>query len=235
LISETDAPLSTYFGKPEIDYRTLKLIVGLIAVTMGGVTRFFAACNITSISESYYLGGWAQSFFVGFLFAIASFLLAYNGLSQAELVLSKVAAFAGLAVALFPCSCTPKDEPCVHVISLKTVPGVHYVSAAIMFVILAYFCYVFYRRARGKGHKEAMRRAGVYVVCGLTIVASILTVLANEISHDALVNAVPRLIFWCELAGLVAFGISWLTASRVLPVLTSPKERFSPLRSVNPE
>ena len=30
-------------------------------------------------------------------------------------------------------------------------------------------------------------------------------------------------------AGLIAFGISWLTASRILPVITSKEERFSPL------
>jgi hypothetical protein len=35
--------------------------------------------------------------------------------------------------------------------------------------------------------------------------------------------------------GLVAFGISWLNASHVLPVVNRPSERFSPLADRNPD
>jgi vacuolar-type H+-ATPase subunit I/STV1 len=204
--------------KPEIDHRTLKLLVGLIALSLANLTSFFADSKITSISESYYEGGWAQSIFVGFLFAIAAFLLAYNGLSRTEMVLSKVAAVGALGVALFPCGCSGHAE---------TVPHVHFASAAIMFLILAYFCYVFYKRARGKGHTEANRRAFVYAASGLAIIASILALVLDTLSGDVLTAAIPRLVFYCERAGLVAFGISWLTASRILPVLTRSDERFS--------
>jgi len=204
--------------KPEIDHRTLKLLVGLIALNLANLTSFFADSKITSISESYYEGGWAQSIFVGFLFAIAAFLLAYNGLSRTEMVLSKVAAVGALGVALFPCGCSGHAE---------TVPHVHFASAAVMFLILAYFCYVFYKRARGKGHTEANRRAFVYTASGLAIIASILALVLDTLSGDVLTAAIPRLVFYCERAGLVAFGISWLTASRILPVLTRSDERFS--------
>ena len=139
-------------SKQEIDHRTLKLLVGLIALTLGNLTSFFAESKITSISASYHAGGWSQSIFVGFLFAIAAFLLAYNGLSRSEMLSSKLAAMAALGVALFPCGCDGHDEIIAHV---------HFASAAVMFIILAYFCYVFYRRARAKGHTEANRRAAV--------------------------------------------------------------------------
>ena len=204
--------------KPEIDHRTLKLLVGLIALSLANLTSFFADSKITSISESYYEGGWAQSIFVGFLFAIAAFLLAYNGLSRTEMVLSKVAAVGALGVALFPCGCSGNAE---------TVPHVHFASAAVMFLILAYFCYVFYKRARRKGHTEANRRAFVYAASGLAIIASILALVLDTLSGDVLTVAISRLVFYCERTGLVAFGISWLTASRILPVLTRSDERFS--------
>jgi len=32
-------------------------------------------------------------------------------------------------------------------------------------------------------------------------------------------------VLWSETVGLVSFGVSWLTASRVLPVITEPGER----------
>ena len=208
--------------KKEIDHRTLKLLVGLIALTLGNLTSFLADSKITSISASYYEGGWSQSILVGFLFAIAAFLLAYNGLSRSEMLLSKVAAVAALGVALFPCGCNGHDEIILHV---------HFGSAAVMFLILAYFCYVFYKRAHAKDHTEANRRAFVYAVCGLTIIVSILAMVFDTIAGGVLSSAIPRLVFYCERAGLVAFGIYWLTASRILPVLTRSDERFSPLSS----
>ena len=206
--------------KQEVDHRTLKLLVGVIALTLGNLTSFFANSQITSISASYYEGDWARSILVGFLFAIAAFLLAYNGLSRSEMLLSKVAALSALGVALFPCGCNGHDEIIRHV---------HFGSAAVMFLILAYFCYVFYRRARAKNHTEANRRAFVYATCGLVIVASILAMVFDTMASGVLSSAIPRLVFYCERAGLVAFGISWLTASRILPVLSRSDERFSPL------
>jgi hypothetical protein len=100
-----------------------------------------------------------------------------------------------------------------------------------MFLILAYFCYVFYKRAREKGHTEANRRAVVYAVSGFAIVASILAMVIDTVSRDALSAVTHRFVFYCERTALVAFGISWLTASLTVPVLTSSHERFSVLGS----
>ncbi|MEO7391902.1 MAG: hypothetical protein ABIU58_06985 [Ramlibacter sp.] len=47
-------------------------------------------------------------------------------------------------------------------------------------------------------------------------------------------KAYPAYVYWFETPGLLAFGISWLTASRVVPGITGPEERFSPLRAENP-
>ncbi len=215
-----------YSKRQEIDHRTMKLTVGIIAISLASLTSLFANHIITSISESYYIGGWSQAIFIGFLFAIAAFLIAYNGTSRGEMLLSKVAALAGLGVALFPCKCGSHAE---------LVPYVHAVSAATMFLILAYFCYGFFSRARGKGHAQAQLRATVYAICGIAILISIATLAIDGIFGRFITAAIPRLTFYGEATGLVAFGISWLTASRVLPVLTRADERFSPLREENPE
>lgn len=206
--------------KEEIDHRTMKLLVGLMAFSLGSLTSFFADSKITSISASYYEGGWSQSILVGFLFAIAAFLLAYNGLSRSEMLMSKFAAAAALGVALFPCGCNGHAE---------IIPHFHFGSAAVMFLILTYFCFLFYQRARAKGHTEANRRAFIYVLCGIVIIASILMMVFDRTSGGVLSSRISRLVFYCESAALVAFGISWLTASRVFPILTKSDERFSPL------
>ncbi len=219
--------------REEIDHRTIKLVIGVIAITLGSVTSYFAHLDtggfITSISESYHVGRWAQSFFVGFLFAISAFLLAYNGLTFREMVMSKIASLAAIGVALFPCECGRGPE---------IVRNVHGACAAVMFIILAGFCYVFYRRARVKGYMQADVRAVIYVLCGVAIVLAMLAIAVDKISGGALSTAMTslglngaRLTFYGEHVGLVAFGISWLTASRVLPIITREDERFSPLGS----
>lgn len=210
----------------EIDHRTLKLIVGVIAISLASLTAAFADRSITSISASFHEGGWSQTVFIGFLFAIAAFLMAYNGLTKVEMVLSKVASLAALGVAMFPCKCDTHDE---------IIPNIHGISAAVMFLILAYFCYAFFRRAKVKGYPQAELRAAIYAICGLLIVASIGVLAFDGLTGNSISAQIERLTFYGEAIGLVAFGVSWLTASRVLPVLTRPSERFSPLKENNPE
>jgi len=202
----------------EIDHHTMKLIVGVIAISLATLTSFFAETPIQSISASYYEGGWSRNIFVGFLFAISAFLLAYNGKSTSEMVLSKTAAIAAMGVAMFPCKCG--DHP-------EIIPYVHGISAVVMFVILAIFCYIFFQRANGKGHFQAKLRAVIYAFCGIVIVTSILIIAIDNFTGGIISSKINRLIFFCEAAALIAFGIAWLSASRILPLITSGKERLS--------
>ena len=163
------------FSKPEraeINHHTIKLIIGVIAISLATLTSLFSETPIQSISASYHEDGWARNIFVGFLFAIFAFLLAYNGKSPAELPLSKVAAIAAIGVAMFPCKCGTYPE---------IIPYVHGISAAVMFVILAYFCAIFFLRASQKGHPQAKLRARIYAFCGVTIVASIFIIAIDHI------------------------------------------------------
>lgn len=202
----------------EIDEHTSKLIVGLIAIFLAKLTSFFSETPLQSISASYHEGGWSRDIFVGFLFAISAFLLAYNGRSTRQMVLSKVAAFAAMGVAMFPCKRGSHAE---------VIPYVHGISAAVMFLILVVFCYIFFQRARSKGHLQAMFRAYIYAICGITIVASILIIAIDNVSGGIISSRISRLTFYGETAGLIAFGIAWLSASRFLPLLTRKNERFS--------
>jgi predicted membrane-bound mannosyltransferase len=137
--------------REEIDHLTIKFVVGLIAVTLAPLTDFFAKSRITSISASYYEGGPSQTIFIGFLFAIAAFLVAYNGFSRTDMLMSKFAAAAALGVALFPCEC---DD------HIEAVPYVHYISAATMFLILVYSATRF---IEPPGAKDIKRPTGALV------------------------------------------------------------------------
>jgi hypothetical protein len=202
--------------QPEIDHRTTKLIVGVIALSLASLTSAFAREPIASISASYYESGWSSVIFIGFLFAIAAFLLAYNGYNRLQMVLSKIAAAAALGIALFPCGCGGHQE---------LIENVHGASAAVMFIILAVFCYVFFRRAMSKPGPQAKGRALIYAVCGLVIAISIALLAGDFLSGGAGTARIPRLTFYGEMAALLAFGVSWLAASHYLPVITSKAER----------
>ena len=96
-----------------------------------------------------------------------------------------------------------------------------------MFLILAGFCYIFFDRARKKTHVQAKIRAWVYAACGIVIITTIVVLGVDGIADELISKKIPRLTFYGENVGLVAFGIAWLIASRVLPVISSRDERFS--------
>jgi hypothetical protein len=212
----------TYPHRAEIDHRTMKLIVGLIALSLASLTSLFANTAITSISASYYEDGWSHVIFIGFLFAIAAFLFAYNGYTQLQMVLSKIAAIATLCIVLFPCGCDGVHH--------EIVPYVHFASAAVTFAILAFFCYVFFKRAIDKDSPQAKSRAVIYAACGAVIVLAILILAVDHLLPGQPISSrFTRLTYYGEKAALVAFGVSWLTASHWLPVITTKQERLSRL------
>ena len=213
-------------NKHEIDHRTMKLIVGVIALALANLTNYFSEAQLTSISEAYHKPGWPQAFFIGFLFAIASFLLAFNGRSIPEMVASKFAALAALGVALFPCKCKIYPE---------IIPQVHFAAAAVMFLILTYFCWLYFWRALRKPYRRAKARAAIYALCGVAMAASIAVLAFDNFTGERLSAKYPSLEFYGEAIGLWAFGISWLTASKAIPVLTNSREWFIPLVKVPAE
>jgi len=208
---------------PEINEHTMKLIVGLIAFLLAGLTNYFAEEPLQSISESYHAGGWSRDIFVGFLFAISAFLLSYNGkpplrnqeiltpidqllLSQSfQKLLSKFAAFSAIGVAMFPCECGGHIE---------IIPNVHGLSAFFLFMILSIFCFVFYKRAIFKNHWQAKTRAYIYAICGVVIIACILIIGIHNFVSDKESISNSRLTFWGEFFALCAFGTSWFIASQ---------------------
>jgi len=210
--------MTTIVQKPEIDYRTMKFIVGTIAITLAFITNYLAGGDLPSISESYHEGGWPRDIFVGSMFVLAAFLVAYNGRSKWEYWLSKTSAVAAIGIAMFPCDCEGHDQ---------IITGVHAGSAAVMFLMLAGFCVVFFRRAMAKETQQAKARAFIYAACFLVIVSVILVLAIDGLFDVEITRDITRLTFYAERAGLIAFGISWLTASHVLPLINNADERYS--------
>ena len=200
--------------RPEIDQYTIKFLIGAIAFSLPWIELALTGGSITSISASFWFdpGPWPRDVFVGSLFAISAFMVAYNGLSELEMWLAKVASLAALGIALFPCQCGD--------VAREIIPRVHLFSAAALFAVLACFCIIFFRRARAKGHRQANWRAVIYSVTGVGMLVSM-----SLFAYYYAVSRSEQLVLWGETLGLVSFGVAWLTASRVIPGITSRSER----------
>lgn len=216
MISQTEPRL--------FDYRLLRFLVGLIAFFMPLVVLILAHQELASISASYYTG--ARDAFVGMLFIVGTFLIAYNGKTQIQAIMSKLAAIAAIITAVFPTSkVSCADSVCSRV---------HYGAAAILFVILIYFCLVFYLSAKKKSDRKKTRRMNIYLFCGIVMLVSVAGMFAASIfmkcSHmDALC-----ITYWGEVVALEAFGVAWLVAGRwkALSFLSDPEDSFTFAKSL---
>jgi hypothetical protein len=157
------------------DYRTIRLIIGLIAFAFPWIVSFLAHEIPSSISWSYYTDG--RDLFVGFLFVIGAFLICYKGhptdldvnevesfwhwlnqfwkgainfrIAEKKLEENLVSSIGGIAAgltALCPTSyCIEKNCPS------NLASMIHDVGALILFSTTVYFCLVaFMDQAKSK-------------------------------------------------------------------------------------
>lgn len=198
------------------DYRALRLMIGIIALVLPVLVCLRSSTPLSSISASYYTE--SRDTFVGLLFFVAAFLFAYNGHTATEMWVSSVACLAAIVVATFPTAC----DNCAS----NTIGTIHYVGAATLFSILAYFC-LFAFRVNTKGQPgKKKRRDVVYRICGWLIVACLLVALVSKftVPEQTLVNLRVTLII--EWVALWAFGFAWLVAGKTFSWFADENERL---------
>lgn len=196
------------------DYKALRLLIGIIALSLPYVVILVSHDALTSISGSYYTH--ARDEFVGMLFVVGAFLVAYNGHTVLQGIASRVAALATFMIALFPTSC----DGCPGNLD----SAIHAGSAATLFSILAYFCLGPFRYNTRNQSGSRGRRDIVYVTCGWAMILSIAVVVAGKLFLPAETVSSLRLVYWAELVALNAFGIAWIVAGKVIPGLVEKEE-----------
>ncbi len=196
------------------NYRALRLLIRLIALALTFVVSLLSYSPLSSISASYHTE--AHDAFVGMLFVVSAFLWAYNGHSSKEAWASKVASLAAIFVAIFPTSCDLCET------DIKSI--IHYGAAVTLFAILAYFCFVPFRKnTKGKEGKKG-RRSKVYFICGCIMIGCMLSIGITEITmSDETIKALS-LTYWAEAIALVAFGFAWIVAGKYFSPFVDQKE-----------
>ncbi|WP_375687816.1 hypothetical protein [Pseudooceanicola sp. LIPI14-2-Ac024] len=215
-------------------YRVRQMLGGLgVALPFLMILTGLLAEGTLRPSMSDYYHALQRDIFVGCLFAIGTFLIAYRGHDRApgetlsDEVITNLAGFGAICIALFPSETQPGDP----VTLMQAYVGVgnavlgHYIAAQVFLYSLAWMCFVHF----GRTGNAARRR--VYRLCGLAIVAAGLVATGAAAARhfgppaaEAFVvdNAV---VFWCEAVGVWAFGIAWLVKGRAEMLLMRRRPR----------
>ncbi len=192
-------------------YLALRRAIGIIGVSLPFV---LALGNMilegqleikTSVSSYYYSG--MRDVFVGSLCAIGVFLMFYRGYGRIDNIAGNFACVFALAVAWFPVKPPHGAGPQEIMIG-----HIHVISAAGLFLILAFFSLKLFRkrdRAKASTRRKTYRNA-IYAICGATILVCIAFIAVLESMPGSPVKIFEP-VFWLESIAVVAFGISWLT------------------------
>jgi hypothetical protein len=143
----------------------------------------------------------------GIIFGIGMFLLCYDGYTRQDSIISKLAGFFGLCIALFPTSPSSEKGDVVSVI--------HYVTAGIFFALLAYTSVFLFTRTSGNPTPQKLKRNRIYRICGIVMAVAVTGIPLDGINpiYDKIGFLHPTLIL--ELLALTSFGISWLTKGEI--------------------
>ncbi|MBF9069785.1 DUF998 domain-containing protein [Streptacidiphilus fuscans] len=201
-------------GTTEQDATTVKRLrvgVGVIGISLPivlplGNSLLSAHLGLLdSLSGSYYTH--MRNVFVGGLWAIGVVLICYRH-SPREDRWSSIAGFFAIVVSL--CPTWPPSSLVPHPTTATDVVGtIHTVSAAIVFSALAFFCL---RLFRDDGEPDGERRKRLYLVCGVVILACIVTILATALLHWGGVAGLTP-VFAGESVSVFAFGLAWFVKS----------------------
>lgn len=195
-----------------ISHYTLRLMIGAMGFGLP-IALFFAkwiqqgdATIEISISD-YYDNGAAGDIFVGVLFVLGFFLFSYKGYDKWDDRIATLAGAFALIAALFP-----------DTTGIKWVSRVHLSSALLLFVcFITFSIYLFRKTESDPEHlpKPKKYRNRVYLICGIIMIAAILTIILGYIFFYKEMNP-NKVVFWCEGIALMAFGFSWIIKSEYL-------------------
>ena len=170
-----------------------------------------------SISEYYYTE--VGDLFVGLLFVIGIFLIAYKGFANIDNYLATLAGLAVIGVALFPTGCNALYDYCELLCAEmcnRSTPF-HFICAAIFLATLMIFCFlIFTQNDDGKWYRPN-GYFYTYVGSGLIMFFCLIFIFLYtkiwDLPDEHLLNQF-RLIWWLESLALWAFGISWIVKSK---------------------
>ena len=187
-------------GGELVSYRTLRRVVGVLAVSLPVVLAIWGWALghglLPSISDYYALR--TRDALVGVLFTVAWFLFTYHGYDRRDNTAGNLACLFALGVALLPNHGASELEGTLH-----------FVSAAALFLVLAYFALVLFTTTKGTPTPQKLIRNRIYRACGTAILVCIVAIGIAHLALDEPTRTSTAIVFWLESLALWAFGFSW--------------------------
>jgi len=212
-VSKNPAVLSYYMMRRAVGVIALLmpfgLALGAILFSLLGPTRALPHPILQrSISDYYYTS--MRNYYVGSLCAIAAFLACSRGYDLIDEIAGYLAGALTLGVALFP-PVNPRSP--IYTRFQVEIGFIHTGFAALMFLVLAYFCIFLFRRSSPEKPltRRKRHRNRIYGACGLIIIVCMIVLVTLTVKAVAEGHHPSPLLFWFESLALAAFGIAWLT------------------------
>jgi len=194
-----------------VSYLTLRRVVGVLGVLLPVILALgcmaLGACRGIQDSISAYYGTGMRNVLVGTLFVIGWFLFTYRGYERKDDIAGDAACVLALGVALFPATS-----------GSKVIVVLHFLSAAGLFLVLAYFSLVLFTKTKAdvRMSPEKKIRNRIYRICGWAMLACIAAIaLYMAFLQQTPVSAIKP-VFWLESLALWAFGWSWFVKGETL-------------------
>lgn len=207
-----------------ISYLTQRKLLGYLGVLLPFLVYFGSqldGCTAVQNSISAYYFTNVREIFVATLAALALFFVTYKGYNRLDNVLTNLAGFLALNIAIFP-SMRETTETIHYLftfVSPRITDLIHLCSASTFFMILAFISFfVFTKTGNSPMTSRKISRNRVYQVCGILIFISlvIMGVVENLPNEIKLYLHKYRPIFAFESLSLFAFGASWLVKGGVV-------------------
>src|SRR4030095_12059033 len=193
-----------------IPYYTLRMLIGAAGILLAILLVIGKLISQNSFKleysiSDYYDNSTAGDILVGVLFALAFFLVSYKGYAAIDSIAANFGCAFALGVALCP---TTSSNQFVHY--------AHFGFAFLLFSVFIFFSIYLFRKSSPHHTTQKMNRNKVYLICGIIMIACIVTIAAFEIFANAVVREKLRPVFCFESLALVSFGFSWITKAEVV-------------------
>ncbi|RKR84399.1 hypothetical protein BDD43_4634 [Mucilaginibacter gracilis] len=211
-------PDNTRENPEVISYRVIRRSIGFLGILLpfGLVAMaYLLGCRQLQPSISHYYYTMAGSLLVGVLCAVGLFLISYKGFSPLDDFATNFAGICAFGVAFLP---TENSDGSVCALfkypdsGLRS--GLHYGSASLLFLTLAFISFFLFTRSKGEKTKEKYTRNVIYRVCAVLMLLFIVMVPICSKWIDP--NDKHQLTFYLEAGALISFGTSWLVKGEMV-------------------
>lgn len=196
-----------------ISHLTLRKVIGILGMSLAGLCVLggilFGTGNVEGSISAYYLTN-MRDLFVGVLIASGVFLLTYTGYDATDNILSNIAGSAAISIAIFPMDYVAPGN--ILNLQVPTVAILHYISAAVFFITLAYMSYFQFTKG-ASNTKRKQQRNMIYRGSGIIIFGCLVLAALRLLSPTVGGQYVTLII---ETIMLLAFGIAWFVKGEAI-------------------